>query len=244
MRIIAVFRVPNGPARDGAYEEILEQIRIKGLLECRDAMEKRHVIEHLVHDMSENVRDRFRATVQAVYKHVLDATLASISVIGDDHIILRLRNPHLNELMPLGHSLIQDILSSSSNRMGSGVELLSCQVRERGNDKGFLFGSWSSGQANIIKHLWERNRFFNSCIVFVFVFGLTLEVLLTLWPQQTRWAELGLRLGAPMLVSSTVLLLERWANWLSLRHPRLRWYPIQPQSSSAHGADKAFEGIT
>ena len=58
------------------------------------------------------------------------------------------------------------------------------------------------------------------------------EVVLTLGNLTGKLADLGLRLGAPMLVSSAVVILERLAQWLNQRAPSLRWSPTPSRDTS------------
>ena len=228
MRIIALLRPFEGWETD-AFEEVKRAFSRHSLIETIDAAESSGIIDALVADMSEVDLDRFRRTVRFVARHALDGTVASVSVLDNHQLLLRLRNPLLHQLVPNGDTLLNDLLSKFGSGENPKLSLTHCEVRERGGrgHEGFLFAEWSSGNPNFLRFIYGHKRAYFLGITALFLTGLSLEVVLTLAQTDTPWAQLGQRLGAPMLVSSTVLILERLAQWIDQRSPSLRWTPTR-----------------
>jgi hypothetical protein len=221
MRIIAHLHYKSSSSESalGALRAAYDR---QGLIECHDASERRLVMDQLIQDMSAADRDGFNRTVRSVYKHAIEGTVAAINENGG-HIVLRLRNPRLTKLLPSGEALLHDVLGRAIAEGDVPLNFVGCEVREHGRDEGFLFGAWASGAPSFWRYMYAQRPVFQISITLLFIIGLVLEVGLTLWDPGGAMAELGQRLGAPMLVSSSVLILERWGNWLVDRRKRLKW---------------------
>ena len=231
MRIVAALRIEDPAHQKPAFEHVRKAFRENNLIECDDPIEQSDNLEYLIKDMDPNIRSRFQRTVRVVARHAVDDTVASISILNETHINIRIRNPQLNKLLPRGHVLLQEILDEKrQDLLGLRINLADCEVREHGHHDGFIFGSWAGGKENFIEFLYSdtnQKKIFHLCITVVFIFGLFLEAFFTLFEPRGPLSELGLRLGAPMLVSTSVLLLERWAGWLNERSARLHWSPVR-----------------
>ena len=228
MRIIAVLGPSKGWEAD-ALKEVSSAFSRHSLIETTDAVESANIIDQLVADMSEADLHRFQRTVRLVARHALDGTVASLSVLDNGELLLRLRNALLRQLVPNGHALLSDLLGRFGGGKHPQLSLTHCEVRERGggHNEGFLFAEWRAGTSGFFRFIYAQKRMYFLGITLLFIFGLSLEVVLTLKHFDTAWADLGQRLGAPMLVSSSVLMLERLAQWLNQRSPCLKWTPIR-----------------
>ncbi|HLH36232.1 MAG TPA: hypothetical protein VKX41_16285 [Alloacidobacterium sp.] len=232
MRIIAVLRAAE-TWQDQVAREVSLAFSRHSLIETDDAAERTDIIDALIADMSEVDLHRFQRTVRFVARHALDGTVASVSVLDNKELLLRLRNPQLRLLVPTGHALLVDLLTEFGAGEHPKLSLTHCEIRERGggHNDGFLFAEWKAGTRGLFSFLYgNRNRrLYFLGITLLFIVGLSLEVILTLNQNTSPLAQLGQRLGAPMLVSSSVLMLERLAQWLNERSPSLRWTPTPPR---------------
>jgi hypothetical protein len=232
MRILAIVQCTNGHNLDEALDAAREAFTKNQILNASDPIERREAIDELIHDMKEADRYRFQKTVRYVARHLTEGTVASIGVEDDGYVVVRLRNHHLQVLVRTGHAILTDLLqgatSPSSPLDSSRLALRCCEIRENGHDVGFIFGQWAVGELSALRFLFSQRTTFFKAIAVLFVVGLTLEVALSLGPWKGQLVDLGLRLGAPMLVSSTVLILERWAQWSSEKHASLRWMSTPP----------------
>lgn len=227
MRIIAVFRAEGWG--DGAVDRFREAFSRHSLIESGDPIESRDIIAALTTDMPESALYRFQQTVRFVARHAVGETVASLSVLSNGDLLVRLRNPQLHQLMPDGHVLISDLLSESDTTSERRLHLTHCEVRERGggHSEGFLFGEWRGGGPGLLPFIYGHRKSYFVWISLLFCVGLGLEVSLAFLKSTHPLAELGRRLGAPMLVSSSVLIMERIALWFDQRTPSLRWTPIR-----------------
>ncbi len=237
MRILAQFRAEDGFQQ--GLDELRQFFAEHSLLPVEDPEENVQVVKQLVEDMSEQDRHRFQRTVRHVAMDPIGGTVLSVSELPERHLLIRLRHSTLQSLMPCGHSLIDDVLRAHGPQGSEKFELHACEVRERGNHEGFLQGSWVGGESNFLRFLTAQRRAW--FIIALFIAGLVLEIVFSLWQTTSDGGQLMLRLGAPMLVSSLVLILERLAQWRDQRDPRLRWttntgrHQIDPFAISPNG---------
>lgn len=204
-----------------SLEEVKRIFALNSFLPVEDSGEGNHVLESLREDMSENDRHRFRRTLRHLAQEPNGGTVASISVLPEGHLLIRLRNVTLQKLVPGGHHLIEAIMDTHGPKGTGQLEMRKCEVRERGNSEAFLFGYWRDGEKSFGRFLFAQRRAF--FIVFLLAIGLGFEVLFSFVATTSSAGQLGLRLGAPMLVSSLVLILERLAQWRDQLRPRLQW---------------------
>lgn len=214
-------------AAEEGFARLRECLAEHSLLPVSEAVQRRRVIEQLVEDMSEEDERRFQLTVREVYQDPIGGTVGAISALSADYLLLRLRHLTLHLLMPSGHALISDIADKHGSGDDAKLPMKACEVRERGRTEGFLHGTWRGGERSYFKFLFAQRRAW--FIAALFAIGLFLEVTLTFVATTTQVGQLFLRLGAPMLVSSLVLLLERLAQWRDQREPRLYWDTTRPQ---------------
>lgn len=204
-----------------ALDALKSQLANFGLISVDDPIDQREVLDELVHDMSEEDRRRFRRTVRHLAKDPSGGTVASISELPSRYFVVRLRNATLQKLVPVGHALLEAVMAEHGPHGTRDFSLQNCEVRERGTNEGFIYGSWEGGERSFFRFLFSQRR--ASFIAGLFLIGLALEVSLSFALQTSQWVQLGLRLGAPMLVSSLVLILERRAQFRDQVKPRLRW---------------------
>lgn len=204
-----------------SLEELKRIFALNSFLPVEDSSESNMVLESLREDMSGEDLHRFRRTVRHLAQEPNGGTVASISVLPEGHLLIRLRNSTLQRLVPGGHHLIEAIMEEHGPRGSGQFEMQRCEIRERGNNEAFLYGYWRDGETSFARFLFTQRRAF--FIVFLFALGLALEIFFSFVATSSSAGELALRLGAPMLVSSLVLILERLAQWRDQLTPRLRW---------------------
>jgi hypothetical protein len=229
MRILALIRTEF--EENAALNELKGIFAENSFLPVEDPKESRTVLESLLEDMSADDRHRFQRTLRYLAQEPNGGTIASISILPEGHMLLRLRNSTLQKLVPGGHHLIEALMRQHGPKGSGELELRRCEIRERGNHEAFLYGYWRGGEASFSRFLFAQRRAY--FIVILFSLGLMLEVLFSFVGANTNGGQLGLRLGAPMLVSSLVLILERLAQWKDQRSQRLQWstFPNHDQSN-------------
>jgi hypothetical protein len=220
MRIIAMVRAPDSD--EHGLEALQRLLADHSLLPVPKGVEQTSITNLLIQDMSPDDLHRFRRTVRHLAHDPNGGTAASVSVLADRYLVLRLRNTTLQRLVPGGHALIEDIMREEFDE-GGGFELHSCEVRERGHGEGFLYGTWRGGEPRFLRFLFGERR--GRLIGGVFAIGAIIETALT-FVSSTAVVDLLLRLGAPMLVSGLVLILERVAQWRDQLIPHLQWSTV------------------
>jgi len=219
VRILALFR-GEAPGSEN-LEELKRIFALNAFLPIEDVAESNIVLKSLREDMSEEDVHRFRRTLQHLAQEPNGGTVASISVLPEGHLLIRLRNSTLQKLVPGGHHLIEAIMRIHGPNGSDLLEMKRCEIRERANNEAFLYGYWRGGERSFARFLFAQRRAL--FITILFVIGLILEVMFSFFSTASSGAQLALRLGAPMLVSSLVLILERLAQWRDQLTPRLQW---------------------
>ncbi|HVW45413.1 MAG TPA: hypothetical protein VHA76_00045 [Solirubrobacterales bacterium] len=219
MRILALIRTDFDEVT--ALGQLRQIFAENSFLPVDDPNETKGVLDSLLTDMSADDRHRFLRTLRHLAQEPNGGTVASISLLPEGHVLLRLRNSTLQKLVPGGHRLLETLMKEHGPKGSDELDLRRCEVRERGNREAFLYGYWRGGEASFARFLFAQRRAY--FIVLLFSLGLMLEILFSFVDSTTSGGQLGLRLGAPMLVSSLVLILERLAQWRDQRTPRLRW---------------------
>lgn len=220
MRIIAIVRAPD--SAEAGLQALKELFADHSLLPVPHPVEQKSVTDVLIQDMSPDDLHRFRRTVRHIAHDPNGGTAASISILPERFLLIRLRNVTLQKLVPGGHALIESIMKARGPET-SGFELYSCEVRERGHGEGFLYGTWQGGESRFLRFLFGERR--GRLIGGVFAVGALIEIALTFVPSSAV-VDLLLRLGAPMLVSGLVLILERLAQWRDQLIPHLQWSTV------------------
>lgn len=226
MRVIVDFRMPEDETWQERGEEVLRTALANfAILRPANPSDSVRVMDQMTADMKADDLVNFKRSVRYVAAQ-FSGPVASVSVLRQGYLRLRLRGYDFGDLHGIGQGLVTHVMQKYGPGTDFNWQLARCEIRERGGGKGFLYGAWLPGYRSYWRFLFrERRAFF---IVALFVFGLALELALTFLPSYalpTDWNDLGLRLGAPMLVSSAVLLLEKWAQWLDQRTYRLVWSP-------------------
>jgi hypothetical protein len=227
VRVIADFRLPEDGDEDwrGAGQKHLETALAEhGLISPADDSDGLAVMEQLTTDMSSQDLANFKLSVRYLARK-FGGPVASISVLRNGYVRLRVRSSKFESLFETAHGVVTTVMERHE---ADGWELRRCEIRERGGEDGFLFGDWAPGVRQFWRYLF--NERLATFIVTLFGVGLLIEASLSfVHPSASApgalagTTELLVRLGAPMLISSTVLILERYAQFLDQRRSRLLW---------------------
>jgi hypothetical protein len=224
VRVIVDVRVPEDedwPARvEAVFRSTLAEF---GLIAPADASDAMEIISAITADMSEQDLSNFKCSVRYVARQ-FGGPVASVNVLRQGYVRLRLRGYDFGDLHSMGQGIVVTLMKRHGPGTSGDWQLARCEIRERGGGKGFLFAAWLPGVQRFGRYFFtERRAVF---IAGLFGLGVMLEIALSFAVGGSgQWQELGLRLGAPMLVSSAVLVLERYAQWLDQRSFRLVWSP-------------------
>jgi hypothetical protein len=219
MRILAQFR--SASRFDAAMDELRIAFAEHGVLPVGHPVERVAVVEQLVEDMSEADRHRFQRTVRYVGQDPIGGLVATISELPEQDLLVRLRHVTLRDLVPPGHRIIASIMQTHGPKGTDNFKLQACELRERGTHHGFLYAAWEGGETRFLRFLFSQRR--AQFVTTFLLVGLFLEVFFSFVASTSEVGSLALRIGAPMMVSSLVLILERRAQWRDQREPQLRW---------------------
>ena len=227
MRIVIDFRVPSdGDWRTSGQRALQSALADYGVIAPADPSDSRRIMELITADMSEEDLSNFKLSVRYVARQFA-GPVGAVNVLRDGYLRLRLRSNEFEGLFSAGQGIVTAIMDKYGPETPHQWELKRCEIRERGGGRGFLYGAWVPGVRRFSTYLFSERR--GSFIVGLFVLGLMLEAILSYMAVDhlsigaAGTIGLGLRLGAPMLISSTVLMLERYAQWRDQRGHRLLW---------------------
>jgi hypothetical protein len=191
---------------------------------------EKEVFDRMQQDMPPDHRETFLATVNFVAKHSADDTIASACILNEKLLLLRFRDSDLEVLMPLGETVLSRLLKHYSSECPGCISLHTCQIREKEKHEGFFFGKWRSGNTGFFELIGTR-KWYYLLITLLLVGGLVLNVGLSFITEHSVWVDIGQRLGAPMTVTGSVALIERFAYWIELRRPKLYWSLTRERNS-------------